>query len=117
MPVDQRPTVRLPLIEWRSGEPTPDSLSRLAEKVVSNDPQEAIDAFYTALQHNRLRACGVEEKEINGVVKKVWAYHTHGCGGNEAIIGTLRQSPLFWLFLERYDKGGHYYFTLLEGWQ
>jgi len=104
------------IIKWDEyGYPTEESLEELEKLINSSNYKEAVSAFYEALEENYYPdAVGVEEKEVRGHVIEVWAYHTFGWSGNEAIIKTLAKSFLFVLFLERYDAGGHYYFKLKE---
>ncbi len=81
-----------------------------------------LEAFYKALLSNLYHACGEERVEVNGELRRVWAYHTCGWSGNEQIIEVLRTArPLWDMLLLRYDAGGHYYFRHpadigLEGW-
>ena len=100
------------IIEWdEDGYPTEESLEQL-EKVLNGDLKKAIKAFYAALKENYYgdSAVGLTKKEVRGEEREVWEYHTFGWSGNEAIISTLSQFPLWSLCLERYDAGGHYYF-------
>lgn len=104
------------IIEWDDdGYPIEESLEKL-QKVLNRsnkspeDFREAIAAFYSALKENYYDACGPAEIEVRGKMEKVWEYHTYGWSGNESIINVLRESPLWAIFLERYDGGGHYYF-------
>ena len=100
------------IIEWdEDGYPTEESLEQL-EKVLNGDLKKAIKAFYAALKENYYgdSAVGLTKKEVRGEEREVWEYHTFGWSGNEAIISTLSQFPLWSVYLERYDAGGHYYF-------
>lgn len=99
-------------IEWdEDGYPTAESLQRLWEALRVKDHKKAIMAFYAALKENRYPDyCGPERVEVRGEVIDVWGYHTGGWGGNEQIISILQEHQFFYLFLERYDAGGHYYF-------
>lgn len=107
------------IIEWtEDGYPTEESLQEL-EKSIENslktkDFQKAFKIFYGALKENCFDCCGEEQVEVRGEILDVWGYHTEGWSGNEIIINTLKKSWLFDFFLERYDKGGHYYFTLIK---
>lgn len=96
------------------GYPTQKFIRELKKKLKSDNIQEAIEAFYSALQCNYYNACGIEEIEVRGQKKKVFAYHTLGWSGNEEIINVLKTSFLYDMLLERYDSGGHYYFTVLK---
>lgn len=104
------------IIEWDSyGYPTDHSLQRLRHMLRSNDYKQMIKTFYMALKENYFPGyCGYECIEVRGEVIDVWAYHTGGWGGNESIISVLKECILFHWFLERYDRGGHYYFKPLE---
>lgn len=103
------------IIKWEDGYPMEESLEEL-KKVLNGDRiTKAIDAFYEALKENYYRydnCFGIAEVEIRGEKMRVWQYHTMGWSGNEDIINTLKQSWLWDILLERYDRGGHYYFTL-----
>jgi len=100
------------IIEWDDeGYPTEESLKRLKKTLLGEPISEAINAFYSALKENSWPdCCGLTKAEVRGEVIEVWAYHTGGWSGNEAIISTLSQFPLWSVYLERYDAGGHYYF-------
>lgn len=104
------------IIEWdKHGYPTEASLKRLKKALKSDDLSEAIDAFYDALEENYYPdCCGPAKVEVRGEIMDVWEYHTMGWSGNESIIAVLAQSWLWNIFLERYDKGGHYYFKPRE---
>lgn len=81
----------------------------------AKDYKQAIAAFYAALRENRYPDyCGPDRVEVRGEVIDVWAYHTGGWSGNENIIAVLKESWLFGWLLERYDRGGHYYFRPVE---
>lgn len=103
-------------IEWtKDGYLTSKSLFNL-ERALKKGDKDAIKAFYDALSENYYSGCcGPEKKEVRGKIIDVWAYHTEGWSGNEEIISMLKDSEYFDWFLERYDAGGHYYFTLPEG--
>jgi hypothetical protein len=100
------------IIEWNNeGYPTQESLDKLAEIINSKDVGKAIETFYEALRENfYTECCGLTKIEVRGEVIDVWQYHTLGWSGNEDIIQVLQQSFLWYMFLERYDSGGHYYF-------
>ena len=103
------------MIEWdENGYPTEESLQRLREAVQQRDPGQALRALYLGLcEHAKhVGHCGLTECEVRGEKLRVWEYHTHGWSGNEAIIGCLEQSPYWHWILQRYDAGGHYYFSL-----
>lgn len=106
------------LIEWtEDGYPTPESLERLRQALNDDDIKTAARAFYAALRENRYpNYCGPDRVDVRGEVTAVWAYHTGGWSGNEDIIEVLQNSVLWWMFLERYDRGGHYYFRLPPEW-
>lgn len=105
------------IIEWDSkGYPTEESLEKLKQAINNTKDidgcKRAVEAFYSALEENIYEDyCGSAKVEVRGEVIDVWEYHTGGWSGNEAIINTLQQSWLWNLLLERYDRGGHYYFT------
>lgn len=105
------------MIEWTAdGYPTEASLNRLRRALADGDVKKAARAFYGALRENRYGNCGPERVEVRGETMDVWGYHTGGWSGNEAIIQVLSGS-IFWnMFLERYDRGGHYYFDLPPEW-
>lgn len=101
------------IIEWdENGYPTEESLEQLEKVLMAGDLKKAIQVFYAALRENYYGeyAIGLTKKEVRGEEREVWEYHTFGWSGNEAIISTLSQFPLWSVFLERYDAGGHYYF-------
>jgi len=103
------------VIEWdENGYPTEESLQRLREAVQQRDPGQALRALYLGLcEHAKhVGHCGLTECEVRGEVLRVWEYHTHGWSGNEAIINCLEESSIWHCLLERYDAGGHYYFSL-----
>jgi len=102
------------IIEWdEDGYPTPESLQRLRQALKDDDIKKAKKAFYAALRENRYPdLCGPERVEVRGEVIDVWGYHTGGWSGNEEIIAVLQESELFWWLLQRYDRGGHYYFQM-----
>jgi len=104
------------IIEWdENGYPTARSLQRLRKALKAKDYKQAIEAFYEALRENYYTGyCEPERVEVRGEVTDVWAYHTGGWSGNEDIIAALRESWLFSWLLERYDRGGHYYFRPME---
>lgn len=104
------------IIEWdENGYPTARSLQRLRKALKAKDYKQAIEAFYEALRENYYTDyCGPERVEVRGEVIDVWAYHTGGWSGNENIIAVLKESWLFGWLLERYDRGGHYYFRPVE---
>lgn len=112
------------IIEWdENGYPTPESLWRLRKALMAEDqtalePEDCkqnIAAFYAALKENRYSDyCGPERIEVRGEVIDVWGYHTGGWSGNEDIIAVLKESWLWDWSLERYDRGGHYYFRPIE---
>lgn len=78
---------------------------------VDDDPRKSAKAFYAALKENVYRDyCGPDKVEVRGEIIDVWAYHTGGWSGNESIIDVLQESWLWDWLLERYDRGGHYYF-------
>ena len=103
------------IIEWdNDGYPTEESLTKLEEVLNGDDIRKAIESFYYALEENYYTYegfVGITEVEVRGEMMKVWQYHTGGWSGNEDIIGVLMQSPLWYMILERYDNGGHYYFN------
>ncbi len=105
-------TASAKIIEWDDdGYPTEESLKRLREELNSENLKRAIEVFYAALKENRYPDyCGFERVEVRGELIEVWGYHTGGWSGNENIIAVLRESWLFNWLLERYDRGGHYYF-------
>lgn len=98
----------LPVLE--GGYPTEESLQRLREKLRSADFYEARQAFWTALTVNHFDLVGWEE-DTGGNLS--WAYHTGGWSGNEAILRALEEANhgLWRLYLWRYERGGHYWFT------
>jgi len=100
------------VIEWDEfGYPTEKSLMELEREVNGKDLKKARDAFYNALGENFYSdAYGSTEVSVRGTKIHVWEYHTYGWDGNEAIIETLKTSWLFDYLLQRYDRGGHYYF-------
>ncbi len=80
-------------------------------------------AYYTFLycltlnkytDYDNVQAVGPAVVRLNGSKYHVWAYHTFGWSGNEAIIDAISESLLWEYFLEIYERGGHYYFTLPE---
>lgn len=99
-------------IEWdECGYPTDQSLKKLEAALAGRDMVKVQEAFYSALKENTYDyAYGPAKVEVRGEVIDVWAYHTYGWSGNESIIAVLQTCPLWGLFLERYDAGGHYYF-------
>ena len=106
------------IIEWdNDGYPTEESLEKLEEVLNSSDIKKTRETFYSALEENYYTYegfVGITEVEVRGELTKVWQYHTGGWSGNEDIIGVLQQSWLWYLLLERYDSGGHYYFKVKE---
>lgn len=102
------------IIEWdENGYPTAESLRCLRKALKAKDFMQATKAFYAALKENRYPDyCGPERVEVRGEVIDVWGYHTGGWSGNEDIIAVLKESWLFDWLLERYDRGGHYYFRV-----
>lgn len=103
------------IIKWDDdGYPTEESLKELHKIVNTADNiQQVVTAFYDALRENYYPdCCGIEEVEVRGDNLKVWGYHTMGWSGNENIIGAIEGSWVFRWLLERYDRGGHYYFSL-----
>ena len=100
------------VIEWdKFGYPTEKSLEKLEEVINGEDMVKATDVFYQALTENYYRDfSGLTKAEVRGTKIVVWEYHTLGWSGNEAIIETLKTSWLFDYLLQRYDRGGHYYF-------
>lgn len=103
------------MIEWdEDGYPTEKSLQELQKAVQQRNSEKALRAFYLALcEHAKhIGYCGVTICEVRGETLRVWEYHTHGWSGNEEIIHCLEQSPFWHWLLERYDAGGHYYFSL-----
>lgn len=103
------------MIEWDiDGYPTEASLERLKNAIQQADYETAIELFYAALRENRYGDdyCGPERVEVRWLVIDVWGYHTGGWSGNESIIATLKRTWLWELLLERYDRGGHYYFKM-----
>lgn len=107
------------IIEWdNDGYPTEDSLELLQETIEdaikTSDYKRANALFFTALRENLYPDYSmVEHKEVRGDIIDVWGYHTGGWSGNESIITTLKELNLFYHFLNRYDSGGHYYFSLM----
>jgi len=106
------------IIEWDDdGYPTEESLERLRQAINDDDTKKAIKAFYAALKENHWPDwCGPEQIEKHGELMDVWGYHTGGWSGNESIIEVLQDSIWFHLFLQRYDRGGHYYFDPPSRW-
>jgi len=104
------------IIKWdEDGYPTEESLEKLEYVLKGNDIRKAMEAFYSALKENYYTYdgfVGITEVDVRGEMTKVWQYHTGGWSGNEDIIGILHQSILWSLLIERYDKGGHYYFKI-----
>jgi hypothetical protein len=80
------------------------------------DFKRAIRAFYAALADaGPYGTSGLERVEVRGEFRDVYGYHTGGWSGCEEVIRTLREAwPLWGALLERYDRGGHYYFRLPE---
>lgn len=110
----------MPIIEWDDdGYPTEESLKQLEKALkigkTAEEWKRAVDVFYEALNENIYSDyCGPERVEVRGEVIDVWGYHTGGWSGNEDIISILRRSWLWGSLIERYDSGGHYYFTPKE---
>lgn len=105
------------MIEWTDdGYPTEASLQRLRQALQDKDVTRCIEAFYGALKENRWGWCGPERVEVRAEYIDVWAYHTGGWSGNEAILNVLQEAaPWLWaMALERWDKGGHFYFAPME---
>lgn len=102
------------IIEWNDGYPTEESLKQLSEILNSDDYKKAYDAFWSALKENTYgdMMYGKTKKEVRDEITEVWQYHTGGWSGNEDIIRALQDSPFWYLYLTRYDAGGHYYFRL-----
>lgn len=101
------------IIEWEDGYPTEESLAELKKVLNGNEITNAVQAFYTALKENYYsHLCGLTKVDVREEPMDVWEYHTSGWSGNEDIIKVLNQSWLWDIFLERYDRGGHYYFAL-----
>lgn len=106
------------VIEWDDeGYPTDESLKRLEEAIENGPFPEREKYFYAALGENiYINLYPPKTKvEVRGEPTDVIQYHTNGWSGNEAIINTLSKSFLFDFLLERYDKGGHYYFQAPKG--
>ncbi len=116
------------MIEWDvNGYPTEGSLRRLRRelRMWRANLGRAIEAFYLALADpGPYGASGPERVEVGGEVRDVYGYHTGGWSGCEEVIGTLREVmapkgnrwvwPLWDMLLQRYDRGGHYWFDLPE---
>src|SRR5690606_30016502 len=99
-----------------SGYPTEESLEKLEQDLQEawdqNDWEKAAMLFYTALRANIYgdKYCGPGKVEVCGEMIDVWEYHTGGWSGHESILAVLKRSPFWHLWLNRYDRGGHYYF-------
>lgn len=109
------------IIEWdNEGYPTEKSLDRLEKVLDGEDVQSAKKAFYEALKENHYKnydgagLYGLTQAEVRGELIDVWEYHTLGWSGNEAIMAVLKTCWLYDYLLERYDRGGHYYFRPCE---
>lgn len=106
------------MIEWDvNGYPTKRSLQQLRQELESwrTDPERAARAFYAALaDHGPYGASGPERVEVRGEVCDVYGYHTLGWSGCEDVIRTLQGTWLWGMLLQRYDRGGHYYFDPLD---
>ena len=100
------------IIKWDSdGYPTEESLAELKKALDDKNIEKAINVFYDALEENFYTdICGLTKIEVRSETIDAWEYHTLGWSGNEDIIQILQQSFLWYMFLERYDSGGHYYF-------
>ena len=104
------------IIEWEKGYPTEESLDELKKVLSGNEFAKSTEAFYAALEENYYADCyGLTKVDVRGELMNVWAYHTGGWSGNEDIIRILKQSWIWGIYLERYDSGGHYYFTPQKG--
>lgn len=54
------------------------------------------------------------DRQIKKTGKRViyYEYHTGGWGGNEEVIGVLRNTVFWFFFWEKSLRGGHYYFKV-----
>jgi hypothetical protein len=90
-----------------NGYPTEEELEHLT-KLSASVPINALEIIEYIKQIWHMPEYGVVAKG------NTLELHTGGWSGNEEIIGTLQRTLFWFLYWQKSERGGHYYF---EGWK